>query len=113
MTCDLTLKPRQTPEQRAEEVRDAIERLARGIAEGRVKPVVGEQGAIAFDGFEDKDRDGVSDACAYHKLLATASPLVLAEIERAEALAGRSVDSSVVGHGIHSHDGGRTWHSGH
>jgi hypothetical protein len=31
-------------------------------------------------------------------------------IQRAEQLAGRSVDRAVIGHGTHSHDGGRTWH---
>ena len=32
-----------------------------------------------------------------------------AEIARAEALAGRTVDRKVVAAGVHSHDGGTTW----
>ena len=56
---------------------------------------------------------GVSDACAYRKLLATGSVLAKQKIAQAEALAGRGVDKKVVASGLHSHDGGATWHKGH
>jgi hypothetical protein len=71
---------------------------------------VGPQGGIAFDGLSDAERDGVTDACAYRRLMVSGSALAKAAIARAEQLAGRSVDRRVVGHGVHSHDGGRTWH---
>ena len=48
MPCDTRLKPRQTIQQRKEEVRKAVERLSQGLAAGRVKPKIGPQGAIAF-----------------------------------------------------------------
>jgi hypothetical protein len=42
--------------------------------------------------------------------MATGSGLAKAQIAKAEAIAGRSVNKQVVGHGAHSHDGGQTWH---
>jgi hypothetical protein len=32
-------------------------------------------------------------------------------IAKAEQVAGRSVNRQVVGQGVHSHDGGESWHS--
>jgi hypothetical protein len=110
MPCDTRLKQGQTISQRKAEVVAAVEKLARGLAAGTVKPVVGKQGAIAFDGFADKDRDGVTDACAYRRVMATGSALAKAAIARAEQMAGRSVDRTVIGRGVHSHDHGATWH---
>lgn len=111
MPCDTRLKPNQTIKERAGEVRAAVERIAKGLASGRIKPVIGAQGAIAFQGVTDDERDGVTDACAYRRLLASGSSLALAQIARAEALAGRQVDRKMVAQGAHSHDGGVTWHS--
>lgn len=110
MPCDTRLKPSQTISQRAEEVRFATASIARGLAEGRVKAKVGPQGAIAFEGVTDVERDGVTDACAYRRIMVTGSSLAKAAIARAEMVAGRSVDKQVVGAGVHSHDGGATWH---
>lgn len=58
-------------------------------------------------------RDGVTDACMYRRLMATGSSLTKAAIQRAEQIAGRSVDRKVIANGVHSHDGGRSWHDGH
>ena len=110
MPCDTRLKPRQTIKQRADEVRRAVERFAQGLAAGRIKAKVGPQGAIAFEGIPDEERDGVTDACAYRRLMVSGSALAKAAIARAEQLAGRSLDRQVLAHGHHSHDGGRTWH---
>jgi hypothetical protein len=110
LPCDRKLKPRQTPQERATEIREVVARLNRALVAGTVKPVIGPQGAITFQGLTEADRDGVTDNCAYRRLLATASPLALAAIARAEQMAGRSVDKRVIGQGAHSHDGGRTWH---
>jgi hypothetical protein len=52
----------------------------------------------------------VTDACAYRRIMATNSALARAAIARAEQLSGRSVDKAAVAHGMHSHDGGVTWH---
>jgi hypothetical protein len=113
MPCDTRLKPRQTIQQRASEVRAAVERISKGLASGTIKPKVGPQGAITFVGLPDEDRDGVTDSCAYRRLMVTGSALAKAAIARAEQLAGRSVDRKALAHGHHSHDGGKTWHHGH
>ena len=111
MPCDTRLKPKQTLQQRADEVRKMVAKLGAALISGRVKAKVGPQGAIAFEGVSNEDRDGVTDACAYRRLMVEGSPLARAQIARAEQMAGRSVDRSVVAHGVHSHDGGHTWHN--
>ena len=111
MFCDTLLKPKQTVRQRAEEVRRAVARLSDALVSGRVKARVGPQGAIAFEGWDAAERDGVTDGCAFRRLMVTGSALAKAAIARAEQIAGRSVDRRVLTHGVHSHDGGHTWHS--
>lgn len=113
MPCDTRLKRGQTLTQRKAEVLAAVEKLNRALAAGTVKPVVGPQGAIAFQNWLDTDRDGVTDACAYRRLMVTGSAMARQAIAKAELLAGRSVDRQAVAQGHHSHDGGRTWHHGH
>jgi len=110
MPCDTKLKANQTISQRAEEVIRATGRIQAGIIQGRIKVKVGPQGAVAFDGIPESERDGVTDACIYRRIMATGSALAKMEIAKAETLAGRSVNRQVVGQGVHSHDGGRTWH---
>jgi hypothetical protein len=113
MVCETRLRPQQTLAARKEEIRRMVARLSEGLASGRIKAVVGPQGAIAFAGLTETERDGVTDACAYRQLMITGSPLARAAIARAEALAGQSVDRRVLAQGIHSHDGGATWSHGH
>jgi hypothetical protein len=110
MPCDTKLKPRQTISQRKAEVRKVVERISQKLATGTVKPVVSKQGAITFTGITNEERDGVTDACAYRQIMVHGSALAKAAILRAEQLAGRSVDKQVIGQGVHSHDGGHTWH---
>jgi hypothetical protein len=111
MPCDTRLKKNQTIQQRATEVRAVVDRLASALVSGRVKPVIGPTGAIAFPGLTDAERDGVTDNCAYRRILATGSALAKAAIARAEQLSGRSVNRQAIAHGHHSHDGGATWHT--
>jgi hypothetical protein len=113
MPCDTKLKPKQTIQQRATEIREVVARLSAGLASGKVKAVVGPQGAVAFSGLAETERDGVTDACAYRRLMATGSALAKQAIARAEQIAGRTIDRQAVAHGHHSHDGGRSWHAGH
>lgn len=113
MACDTYYKPLQTPQQRAEELRLARAKLIEGLSAGRIKPVVDKKtGAVTFSGFE-QDRAGITDACAYRYVMATGSTTAKLAIMRAEQLAGRSVSQSALTHGVHSHDGGKTWHHGH
>ena len=111
MPCDTRLKPKQTISERAKEVREATERLASALAAGRVKVTVGPQGAIAFQGWEETSRDGITDACAYRRIMAPGNAMARLAIAKAEQMAGRTVDRQAVGQGAHSHDGGQTWHS--
>jgi hypothetical protein len=113
MACDTRLKPRQTLSERAKEVREAVGRISAGLITGKVTVKVSPQGAIAFGGLTEAERDGVTDACAYRRLLTSGSALALAKVKQAEMLAGRSVDKQVIASGVHSHDGGETWHHGH
>jgi len=114
MACDTRLKPRQTLQQRAAEVKGVVARLDELLRKGNVKVVVDKRtGAVAFDGVTNEDRDGVTDACIYRRIMATGSALAKQAIARAELVAGRAVDKQAVAHGHHSHDGGKTWHHGH
>jgi hypothetical protein len=111
MACDTRLKPRQTISERAQEIREAIARLSSALAAGRVKINIGPQGAINFAGWDETSRDGVTDACAYRRILATGNAMARLAIARAEQMAGRSVNRQAVAQGHHSHDGGKTWHT--
>jgi len=114
MPCDTRLKPRQTIQQRAAEVRQVVYDINSLIAAGKVKPVIDKRtGAIAFQGIDDTIRDGVTDACVYRRLMITGSSLTKAAIQRAEQIAGRTVDKQALAQGVHSHDGGGSWHHGH
>jgi hypothetical protein len=113
MPCDTKLKKNQTIQQRAAEIRTVVERLSRKLATGQAKVVIGPQGAVAFSGLTDSERDGVTDACVYRRIMATGSSLAKQAIARAEAMSGRAVDRKALAAGIHSHDGGRTFHNGH
>lgn len=112
MACETRLRPRQTAQERQAEVKKAVSALDLALRMRSVKVVVGKQGAVAFQGW-DNGRDDVTDACAYRQIMATGSALARAAIAQAEQLAGRSVSKQVVGQGVHSHDGGRSWHKGH
>lgn len=110
MPCDTRLKPKQTIQQRAAEVRERVANLDKLIVAGQVRVKVGPQGAVAFSAWADNERDSVTDACAYRRLMVTGSAQAKAAIARAEMMAGRSINRQIVGQGHHSHDGGATWH---
>ena len=56
-------------------------------------------------------RDGITDNCAYRRIMGpTGSTADKLAIQKAEQLAGRTVNKVAVGQGVHSHDGGKTWH---
>lgn len=55
------------------------------------------------------DRSKVTDLCAFRALRILGSAPLRTALARAEALAGRKADMAVIGRGVHSHDGGKTW----
>ena len=110
MPCDTFLKLNQTIAERKTEVRQAAERIEKLVIAKQVGVKVGPQGAIVFTGLSDDDRDGLTDACIYRRIMASGSAAAKMAIMRAEQAAGRAVDRRVVAQGVHSHDGGATWH---
>ena len=110
MPCDRRLRPGQTISQRKEDIKQAVDRLNKALVAGRVKVIIGPQGAVAFQGWTKQERSDVGDACAYRRIMATGSSAAKLAIARAEQLSGRSVNKQVIGQGAHSHDGGHTWH---
>lgn len=112
MPCDSRpFVANQTLTERKKQVSETVAELARELATGRVKVKVGPQGAIAFEGWSN--RNGVTDGCAYRRIMATGSTQAKLAIAKAELLAGRGVNKQAVATGHHSHDGGKTWHHGH
>jgi 4-hydroxy-L-threonine phosphate dehydrogenase PdxA len=114
MVCDTRARVRgQTLTERKAEVKSAVDKLAALLAANKVTAKVGPQGAVTFTNWENPERSFVSDACAYRMLMATGSAAVKMALARAEALAGRPVNKQALAQGVHSHDGGTTWHKGH
>jgi len=113
MVCDTRImNQNQTPAQRKEQVKTALQRLEAALQAGGVKVTISRTtGALAFTG--DWQRDGVTDACAYRALTAAGSSELRMAIARAEGIAGVRHSREAMAAGIHSHDGGATWSPGH
>lgn len=113
MACDTMRKPNQTLTQRKEEVRKTVQTLEQFLASKQVTPLVGKNGAITFNGWSPENKNGVTDACAYRILMATGNAFTRMQIAKAEMLAGKRVSLQAIGNGgdgLHSHDGGNSWH---
>jgi hypothetical protein len=99
MPCYTQIKPKT--------VESALKRLEAALQAGSVKVVISAAGAFAFAGWTDND--GVSDLCAYRKLIAANSPALRRAVMRAQVGSGRTIDAKAIQAGVHSHDGGVTW----
>ncbi len=110
MPCDTRLKRNQTVAQRKAEVKEDVKKVDKLVVQKKVKVVVGPQGAVAFTGLSEAQRDGMTDVCIYNAIMATGSMAAKIEIQRAEQAAGRLISKTAVRQGLHSHDGGQTWH---
>lgn len=106
MACLTALQPNQTLAQRMAQVDAALKRLEQYIQTGTVRIGISRQGAIVFQGWQD--RDGITDVCAYRSLTATNSWILRQAILRAEGMSGNKVNPKAIEAGIHSHDG-KTW----
>ncbi len=113
MPCNTYFRKGQTLTERKEEIKKAVTRLDQLLTSKKVKPKIGTQGAIAFEGWVEEERGRLTDACAYRQIMSTGSALARAEIARAEQMSGRTVNKEAIASGHHSHDGGKTWHHGH
>lgn len=110
MACEGMVGPRQTPAQRRAEVKAKLADLEARIKSDQVKIKIDRKsGVLTFDGWAD--RAGITDACAFRALKNSSE--VRMKILRAEAVAGTKVNEKAITAGVHSHDGGKTWHKGH
>jgi hypothetical protein len=107
MPCDTTLRDGQTLAERQTQIERALARLEAALQGGRVKVGIAANGAVAFQGWQD--RDDVTDVCAFRTLTASNSWALRQAVARAEATTGRKVNSRAVEAGWHSHDNGKTW----
>lgn len=117
MSCDIMRRPNQTLTERKDEVKKAITMLDKLIASGKVNVRVGTdgigKGAVVFKGWSDAERAGITDACAFRLLSSSASMMTKLKLQQAQQAAGVSVNRQTLAQGVHSHDGGATWHKGH
>lgn len=112
MPCDTQYTTaEQTQEQRDKEIRETLARLDSGLMDATIGIAIGENGAIAFTGWTDRQR--ITDVCAYRALTLNNSFGLRLAVARAQATTGRTVNESAIAAGVHSHDNGQTWHSGH
>jgi sugar (pentulose or hexulose) kinase len=110
MPCDTMRLPEQTMTQRMEEVRTAAQKIDAMLASRKIGVKVGPQGAVAFTGLSDADRRRMTDACIYRRIMQSGSAASKMAIARAEQMAGVRINKSTVAAGVHSHDGGASWH---
>lgn len=110
MPCDSTLKKNQTVAERMREVRAATARIDALLAAKKVQIKIGPKGAVAFIGIPDEVRDGITDACVYRRIMSSGSHAARQAIAAAERLSGQTINKKTVAAGVHSHDGGQTWH---
>lgn len=111
MPCFTQTLPNQTMTQRMDEVRTAAQKIDKLLAERKIGVKVGPQGAVTFTGLTDADRARMTDACIYRRITQSGSAASKMALARAEQLAGRTVSKATVANGVHSHDGGSTWHA--
>lgn len=111
MPCESMTRRGQSIRQRIKEVDKVAERVSALLSTGRVTVKIGPQGAVVFVGLSATERDDVTDACIYRRILATGGALARQKIRQAEILSGRSIDKKMIAQGAHSHDGGATWHN--
>ena len=104
MPCDL--QRQRTASAEAEATR-ALKKLEQQLQEKSACLVVGQDGSLAINGWQD--RGGYSDLCAIRALEVKGSWAYRQALAQAEALAGRSVNKTALAVGWHSHDGGSTW----
>ena len=113
MPCDSRLPAGKTLEERNREIAAALRVLEAKLQAGTVRVSIGANGAMAFQGWGAQDRNEVSDVCAYRALSAGNSWALRQAVQRAEAMSGRKLNPLSLSAGVHSHDGGKTWHPGH
>ena len=114
MACEsYRISNEQTEAERREEIDAAIAALEADIAAGKVTVRVGEQGAVAFEGWAAGAEKHIADSCAALTLQYQGSWAYTQAVQAAAAACGTTYSPAAVAAGIHSHDGGATWSPGH
>ena len=107
MACEAVVSEYQTQQERDREIREILAGLEKELGAGVAQIVIGPNGELTFVGWEDNR--GMTDACAYRRLLSAGSWELRQALASAETCAGRAVSEQAIGSGVHSHDGGRSW----
>lgn len=110
MVCDRTLTPGQTLEERMKEVDAALKALETAINSGNVKLTIAPNGQPLLTGWGEKERKGLTDACTYRTLAVQGSFALKQAQQAAERLSGRKINGVMLNSGVHTHNGGKTWH---
>lgn len=111
MACETYQRAGQSLAERKDEIRRVTEKVIAGLKSSQIGVKVDRAtGAVTFTGIPDAERPGITDACIYRRVLVSGSQLAIQAIAKAERLAGRSVNKQTVANGLHSHDGGASWH---
>lgn len=112
MPCDSSYVRRGvTLTERKNQIQRAMDKLNVLMLRQKVKPVIDPLGRFVLQGWSDTDRDGVTDICAYKRIMQSGTSFQKLQLAQAAARAGRTVDKQALAQGIHSHDGGATWGS--
>lgn len=112
MPCDSVRAPQQTVAERMAQVRSASARIAKLLAAQKIEVKIGPRGAVAFIGIPDADRVGMTDNCIYRRVMTSGTHAARQQIVKAQQAAGYTSEQvkQTVNTGVHSHDGGQTWH---
>lgn len=111
MACETYQRAGQSLTERKDEIRRVTEKVIAGLKSNQIGVKVDRvTGAVVFTGIAAEDRPGITDGCIYRRVLVSGSQLAIQAIQKAERLAGRSVNKQTVASGLHSHDGGSTFH---
>lgn len=113
MACESMRRPGETLEQRMARAKAAQKKLEAALLAGKVKVAIGPNGAVAFVGWAQADREDLTDSCTVRTLSAEGSWALKQAIAKAEAMSGRRVNMNAVAAGWHSHDDGRSFGPGH
>ena len=109
MPCETKNLNGITLNQRKKQINNALARLESLLTNGQVILQIGPSGSIVFVRWSAKDRDFVSDVCAYRALTKQGSQALRRAVIRAQIAANRSINESAILSGTHSHDNGQTW----
>jgi len=109
MACESKIRQGQTAADREREIQETIAKLEQALQGGTVTIRIDANGGIVFENWQEAERNGVNDACAFRLLTVAGSFALQQALATAEAMSGMKANQNAVMGGLHSHDGGKTW----